>query len=56
MIYLLNNKFSQDQFKKIILKNLNKTAENILLRNKIKKFVKKNKKNNLVEKLIHYLI
>lgn len=56
MIYLLNNKFSEEQFKKIILKNLNKTAENILLRNKIKKFVKKNKKNNLVEKLIHYLI
>ena len=56
LIYLLNDKFSQNQFRRIILKNLKQTNENSFLMNKIKKFVKKNKKNNLIKKLIHYLI
>ena len=56
LIYLLNNKFSQEQFRRIILKSINKSDENILVRKNIKKFVKKNKKNNLITKLNHYLV
>lgn len=56
LIYLLDNKFSQDKFKRIILTNLNQSKQNILIKNNIKKFIKKNKKNILIAKLRHYLI